>query len=102
MLAQIAPIMYRLGERVLCYEPDPGKVSKIFPAIVNQVCVLPASLNLLSILQYVLPPGGSRAEELPRALLWVGASLGQVALMLYIQYITVEALTTPTGEGLST
>ena len=77
MLAQIAPIMYKLGERVLCYEPDPGKVSKIFPAIVNQVCGLPASL---SILQYVLPPGGSRAEELPRALLWVGASLGQVAL----------------------
>ena len=44
VIAQIALIMYRLGERVLCYEPDPGKVSKIFPAIVNQVCVLPASL----------------------------------------------------------
>ena len=35
---------------------------------------------LSSVLHYVLPPGGSRAEELPRAFLWVGALLGQVTL----------------------
>ena len=78
-----APIMYRLGERVLCYEPDPGRVSKIFPAIVNQVRVLPASLIYSTICvatRWVQSRGASSC-------IFVGggiAGTGGFALMLYI------------------
>ena len=83
VLAQIAPIMYRLGERVLCYEPDPGKVSKIFPAIVNQVCVLPASLIYSTICvatRWVQSRGASSCTFVGGGI----AGTGGFALMLYI------------------
>ena len=69
-------------ERVLCYEPDPGKVSKIFPAIVNQVRVLPASLIYSTIYvatRWVQSRGASSC-------IFVGggiAGTGGFALMLY-------------------
>ena len=28
---------YRIGEKVLCYETDPGKVNKLYPAVVYSV-----------------------------------------------------------------
>ena len=99
--SRVVPIMYRLGERVLCYEPDPGRVSKIFPAIVNQVRVLPASLIYSTICvatRWVQSRGASSC-------IFVGggiAGTGGFALMLYFKYITVEALPALTCEGLST
>ena len=32
-----AEATFRIGEKVLCYETDPGKVNKLYPAVVYQV-----------------------------------------------------------------
>ena len=33
----MAQATFKIGERVLCYETDPGKVNKLYQAVVNQV-----------------------------------------------------------------
>ena len=36
----MAHVTFIVGEKVLCYEPDPGKVNKLYPAVVKQVIIL--------------------------------------------------------------
>ena len=36
----MAQATFRIGEKVLCYETDPGKVNKLYPAVVNQVIIV--------------------------------------------------------------
>ena len=33
----MAQATFRIGEKVLCYETDPGKVNKLYLAVVKQV-----------------------------------------------------------------
>ena len=35
----MAQATFKIGERVLCYETDPGKVNKLYQAVVNQVII---------------------------------------------------------------
>ena len=35
----MAQAAFLIGEKVLCYEPDPVKVNKLYPAIVKQVLI---------------------------------------------------------------
>ena len=35
----MAQATFRIGEKVLCYETDPGKVNKLYTAVVNQVII---------------------------------------------------------------
>ena len=35
----MAQATFKVGEKVLCYETDPGKVNKLYRAVVNQVLI---------------------------------------------------------------
>ena len=35
----MAQASFLIGEKVLCYEPDLGKVNKLYPAVVKQVLI---------------------------------------------------------------
>jgi hypothetical protein len=36
----MAQATFSIGEKVLCYETDPGMVNKLYPAIVKQVTIV--------------------------------------------------------------
>ena len=36
----MAQATFKIGERALCYETDPGKVDKLYKAVVNQVIIV--------------------------------------------------------------
>ena len=41
----MAQANFIIGERVLCYEPEPGKVNKLYPAVVKQVIIFMCKNN---------------------------------------------------------
>ena len=45
----MAHVTFIVGEKVLCYEPDPGKVNKLYPAVVKQVIILMCKDNAGSV-----------------------------------------------------
>ena len=73
----MAQAIFMEGERVLCYETDPGKVNKLYRAAVVQVFIF-----VMEPWWFKISSGGSPAEELPGALPGVGGSLGQVNISI--------------------